>query len=154
MVGLEQVRFFTDAAFQYGEAVNQTWTAHVTVSLGAVGYALATRGPRHRGLSVGWCLLLAGALVAFYVINLASLAGMYERVGLASAQAIEAWGRGGRPLTPEVEQVLLGPRQDAPGVVVAGREVERVLAVTAALDAVIVLATALLLSPAGRRRRG
>ncbi|NEX92621.1 hypothetical protein [Caulobacter sp. 17J65-9] len=153
MDGFEQAKFFSDTAFQYGDVISQTWTAHVTVSLGAIGYAIATRGPRNRGLGAGWCVLLAAALVTFYVVNLASLSGMYDRVDLSGGMAIEAWGRSGRELTPEIEQVLTGPRQAAPKVVLFGREFERVLAVTAALDVVLVLATGLLLSRAGRRKR-
>lgn len=142
----EQVRLYVDMAALYGQVAVAAWTAQLTVTVAAVGYAITSRGRRDAGHSLPVCLVIGLLLAGFYLINLGSLAGLNADVDRTSTMVRDVWDRFPSMLHPGMRQ-LIAP---APSYRLFGVTAPQIVVHAAVLDAVATVLTVGLLSRLGR----
>lgn len=92
MANLEQVKYFSDLALEYGRVSNMFWNFHIIIGAGALGWAISSRNWKS-GLSPFSAGIFAVAFMTFALINLYCQGILYERMNDAIGAAATLWSR-------------------------------------------------------------
>lgn len=89
---LQQIKYFSDLALEYGHVSNLFWNFHIIIGAGALGWSISSRNWK-TGLSPFSAGIFAIAFITFALINLYCQGILYERMNDAIGAASTLWER-------------------------------------------------------------